>query len=161
MTQQIVLLDSLRCSLVVLDGLKYSVLRVLYWIQVWQAWGPVYVISSLILQALHACMLLPYDTRTCHAPGAPRTQCSSIGSDNGSKDLNPISIQVPLPSSDHWYLQRLLGRRSHQCPVGGHFVLHWQYLSYSSLRKGADTRPGDGLKILYNFTFLRLCWETQ
>uniref|UniRef100_A0A3Q0SNM2 Two pore segment channel 1 n=1 Tax=Amphilophus citrinellus TaxID=61819 RepID=A0A3Q0SNM2_AMPCI len=40
-------------------------------------------------------------------------------------------------------------RHLHQWPAGGHFVGLWQCPSCSSLHKGADTSPADGLRIFH------------
>lgn len=40
-------------------------------------------------------------------------------------------------------------RHSHQCPAGGHYVGLWQCSSCTSLHKGADIGPADGLRTFY------------
>ncbi len=76
------LLDSLKCNLAASDGSKHNVPEVFYGL------------NSLIIQELPA--------HSCHMrPGIvvhqeqPRTHCTSVGSDNGSKDF------ILIPNDSH------------------------------------------------------------
>ncbi|KAI4885480.1 hypothetical protein NFI96_027047 [Prochilodus magdalenae] len=86
------LLDSLKCNLVASDGPKHNVPVVFYWIQVRGAGGPVNGINSFILHELPAYSRHMSLGIVVHQE-EPRTHCTSVGSDKGSKDF------IPMPNS--------------------------------------------------------------